>query len=98
MSAYVAASSLMRYVFVALLAYFIAVLIVRSVSEYRCLRAAQRILNLSIHWIEVLEPVRYRGRWFPLAEDNEIGSGADCEITLPKRVPFFYEAEALLRN
>ena len=53
-----AASSLMRYVFVALLAYFIAVLIVRSVSEYRCLRAAQRILNLSIHWIEVLDPVR----------------------------------------
>ncbi len=98
MSAYMAASSLMRYVFVALLAYFIAVLIVRSVSEYRCLRAAQRILNLSIHWIEVLEPVRYRGRWFPLAEDNEIGSGADCEITLPKSKMKARHARIVLRK
>ena len=84
LNAYSVAASLMRYVFLAVLVYFIITLIVRSVSEARYLRAAQRILNLSIRWIEVLAPMHYRGKWFLLNEDTVIGSSTDCEISLPQ--------------
>lgn len=98
MSAYAVASSVMRYVFLAVLLYLIVLLIMRSISEGRYLRAAQRILRLSIHWIEVLEPARYRGKWFPLTEDNDIGSGSECEISLPKSRLKTRHARIALKN
>ncbi len=81
---YAFASAAMRYVFLFVLVYFIAVLVLRSVSEYRYLRSAQRTLKLAIRYVEVLEPSRYRGKRFRLLEVTRLGSGADCEIALPK--------------
>ena len=98
MSAYEVVSSIMRYVFLGTLLYFIALLIVRSISEWRYLRMAQRILQLSIHWILVIEPEKYRGKWFPLKEYNDIGSGSECEIPLAQTELKARHARIVLKN
>lgn len=80
--AYDIIAALMRYVFLLLLLYFVVTLIIRSVSEYRYLKQAQRILQLSIRYIEILSPERYKGITFRLSEKNTLGTAEDADIRL----------------
>ena len=82
--AYDIIAALMRYVFLALLLYFVITLIIRSVSEYRYLKQAQRMLDLSIRYIEILSPERYKGIQFKLLDKNTIGTAEDADIRLSK--------------
>ncbi|HOF99865.1 MAG TPA: FHA domain-containing protein [Clostridia bacterium] len=82
-TAYSVAASVMRYLFVVLLAFVIFGAIARSVLEGRRLRAARRVAGLSIRALEILAPERYKGKWFPLCEDTYIGSAEDCDVPLP---------------
>jgi len=80
--AYAVAAAVMRYVFLLLLVYFVITLIFRSLSEYRYLKYAQRMLQLSIRYIEILAPKRYQGLTFRLSEKNTIGRAEDSDIFL----------------
>jgi len=82
-TAYSVAASVMRYLFVLLLAFVIFGAIARSVLEGRRIRAARRIAGLPIRALEILAPERYKGKWFPLDEDTYIGSAEDCDVPLP---------------
>lgn len=83
-TAYTVAASVMRYFFVALLAYVILGVVVRSLTEGRRLREARRFAGLSVRGIEILAPEIYKGRRFPVGNDTYIGSARDCEVPLPK--------------
>lgn len=79
---YSLAANIMKYVFLGLLVYFVVTLIVRSVSEYRYFKYAQKLLHLSIRYVEILAPERYKGTVFRLADKNSIGKAEDSDIRL----------------
>ncbi len=83
-TAYTVAASVMRYLFVALLAYVIIGVVMRSLTEGRRLREVRRLADISVRGIEILAPEVYKGRHFPVGADTYIGSARDCEVPLPK--------------
>ncbi len=83
-TAYAIAASVMRYLFVLLLAFILFGAIVRSLFEGRRMRAFRRLAGLDVRGVEILAPEAYKGKRFPVGEDTYIGSARDCEIPLPR--------------
>ncbi len=83
-TAYSVAASIMRYLFVLLLAFVILSAVARSVVESRRIKSFKRVAGLSVRWVEILAPEHYRGKWFRIADNTYIGSAKDCEIPLPR--------------
>ena len=82
-SIYAAVASLLRYVFLALLLYFLLRLVLLSLSEYRKIRRVRNALaSESLHKLQFLYPDELEGEEFLLREETRIGRRKDCEVRL----------------
>ncbi len=83
-TAYSVAASVMRFFFVALLAFILINTAVRCVVESSRIRRLKKAAGLDVRYIEILAPEIYSGRWYCVDEGCTIGSGEECDVSLPK--------------